>query len=492
MTPPNRGIMGSTFLLLAFQAIGVSCSLQLLATCNQIAAAISSASSVHLPGDLLYVKDISHWASSSSETSACSVEPGSVEDVSTIIQILGSTRTPFAVKGGGHSSNPGFSSTPGVQIAMYKFSEVVYHPENGTADIGTGLVWDDVYSVLQPHNVSVVGGRVTGVGVAGFTLGGGYSWFSNQYGLTIDTVQAFELVLPNGTFVRTTEEDYPDLFFGLKGGLNNFGIVTKISLSTIPVGQVWGGLITYTADQIPAVVNATSVFSTQNQDLKAQIITTFNTIVTAPGVSLLVFYDGPTPPSGIFDTFLSIPHFTSDVSTRSFTSLVAASPANATSGTRAVFSSIGVLELTPSLVAQVANQSKYWGANLATLLDTGLFISVDVEPFHPSYFSHSKGGAYPHSPSLPLLPLFVYFAWALPTSDPYFLAAIKESTRVLLDQAAAEGQNVIGDNQIVYSNYALPDTPLSELFGGNVDRLKSIKQTYDPQNVMGLAGGFKF
>jgi len=354
------------------------------------------------------------------------------------------------------------------------------------------LIWDDVYAALEPFNVSAVGGRVTGVGVAGFTLGGGYSWFSSQYGLTIDTVQAFEVVLPNGTFVRTTETDYPDLFFGLKGGLNIFGIVTKISLSTVPVGQVWGGLITYTADQIPAVVNATAAFSSGNQDLKAQIITTFNTIVTAPGVSLLLFYDGPTPPSGTFDTFLAIPHFTEDVSTRSFTSLVQVSPSNLTSGTRALFSSIGALELTPALVAQVANQSAYWGSNLATLLDTGLFISVDVEPFHPSYFSHSKGGAYPHSSSNPLVPLFLYFAWALPTSDSYFLAAIKESTEVLLATAVAEGQNVSGANQIVYSNYALADTPLETMFGENVDRLKEIKTVYDPQNVMGLAGGFKF
>jgi len=189
---------------------------------------------------------------------------------------------------------------------------------------------------------------------------------------------------------------------------------------------------------------------------------------------------------------LAIPHFTEDVSTRSFTSLVQVSPSNFTSGTRALFSSIGALELTPALVSQVANQSAYWGSNLATLLDTGLFISVDVEPFHPSYFSYSRGGAYPHSPSNPLVPLFLYFAWALPTSDSYFLAAIKESTKVLLDTAVAEGQNVSGANQIVYSNYALADTPLETMFGENVDRLKEIKTAYDPQNVMGLSGGFKF
>lgn len=69
--------------------------------------------------------------------------------------------------------NPGYSSTSGVQISMARFSEVVYHPNNNTADIGAGLIWDDVYAALEPYGVNVVGGRVTGVGVAGFTLGGG-------------------------------------------------------------------------------------------------------------------------------------------------------------------------------------------------------------------------------------------------------------------------------------------------------------------------------
>ena len=77
------------------------------------------------------------------------------------------------VKGGGHASNPGFSSTEGVHIAMSKFSDVTYNADSNTAEVGSGLVWDDVYSALEPYAVNVVGGRVTGVGVAGFTLGGG-------------------------------------------------------------------------------------------------------------------------------------------------------------------------------------------------------------------------------------------------------------------------------------------------------------------------------
>ena len=78
--------------------------------------------------------------------------------------------------------NPGSSSTTGVQISMYRFADVVYNPGTQTADIGAGLIWDDVYAALEPHGVNVVGGRTSGVGVAGFTLGGGLIDYSRLLG----------------------------------------------------------------------------------------------------------------------------------------------------------------------------------------------------------------------------------------------------------------------------------------------------------------------
>lgn len=71
--------------------------------------------------------------------------------------------------------NPGFSSTPGVQIAMYRFANVTYDNTTQTATIGAGMIWDDVYAALEPYGMNVAGGRVSGIGVAGFTLGGGKS-----------------------------------------------------------------------------------------------------------------------------------------------------------------------------------------------------------------------------------------------------------------------------------------------------------------------------
>lgn len=69
--------------------------------------------------------------------------------------------------------NPGFSSTPGIQISMTRFNQTVYDANTSTAEVGMGLIWDDVYAELEKDGVAVVGGRVSGVGVAGFSMGGG-------------------------------------------------------------------------------------------------------------------------------------------------------------------------------------------------------------------------------------------------------------------------------------------------------------------------------
>jgi FAD/FMN-containing dehydrogenase len=152
------------------------------------------------------------------------------------LRVLGATRTPFAVKGGGHATNPGFSSTLGVQIAMVRFNTVTIDHAASTVSAGAGLLWDDVYKALDGTGLNVVGGRAPGVGIAGLALGGGgylfiipscpylclthppttgYSWKTSQFGLAIDNIESYELVLSNGTVRVVTHQD-DDLYFGLR------------------------------------------------------------------------------------------------------------------------------------------------------------------------------------------------------------------------------------------------------------------------------------
>jgi FAD/FMN-containing dehydrogenase len=109
------------------------------------------------------------------------------------LKILGQYRVPFAIKGGGHTYKPSFSSTKGIHINMKHFQKIVYHENNQTVDMGAGVIWDDVHRILDGYNVNVIGGQVSGVGVAGLILGGGYSWKTNQYGLAMDNVFEYQV-----------------------------------------------------------------------------------------------------------------------------------------------------------------------------------------------------------------------------------------------------------------------------------------------------------
>lgn len=97
------------------------------------------------------------------------------------------------ISGGGHALNPGFSSTTGIHISMSKFTSLNWNREEETIDIGAGLRWDHLYDYLNPQGHTVIGGRVRGVGVAGFILGGGISRFLSKFDIIFQACQAFRL-----------------------------------------------------------------------------------------------------------------------------------------------------------------------------------------------------------------------------------------------------------------------------------------------------------
>ncbi|KAF9527189.1 hypothetical protein CPB83DRAFT_935955 [Crepidotus variabilis] len=452
--------------------------------CEEIRQALGNSSALFYPdiGDAEFDKGVYHFYSSSSEASKCVVEPATSTDVGKVLRIVGRTKTKFAVKSGGHAYNLGHSSTPGVQIYMGRFSGIELNATAQTVDVGTGLIWDDVYRALDPHDVSVIGGRVTGVGVGGVGLGGGYSWKTNQYGLAIDSIVAYELVKPDGSVVRVTSSDR-DLFFALKGGFNNFGVVTKFTLKTYPQTQVWGGILTFLPNATQELTNATASFFAEVSDPKAALISNY---IYASG---MLFYDGPTPPKDIFERFTRIPSLTQNVSTLSYVDhfFAVSANVNATAGIRSKSSTISLTALTTDILDVVVSELQYWGEKLG---DNTTFFAYNAEPFIPSAYSHNiSETAYPSVRSPALLPFEIEFGWTDPAKDSAFFDAFKQTTAKINAAAIQQGQKIA--DLPVYPNYALQDTPLQLIYGDNLPRLKDIKAKIDPSNVMGLAGGFK-
>ncbi|KAB8297807.1 hypothetical protein EYC80_001605 [Monilinia laxa] len=420
---------------------------------------------------------------SSSQIPACVAEIASDADVSIVMEIISKTKTPFAIKSGGHASNPGFSSTPGVFISLAKLNQVKLASDKNSVEIGTGNRWTEVYSALDGTNVNVVGGRVSGPGVGGLTLGGGYSWLTSQYGMTCDNIISLTLVLPNGTITRV-DSTKPDLFFALKGGLNRFGLVTSIVFKTVPQAHmVYGGVQFYGIDAVPDLITATNKFQQENTDPKAQVILTIDGGIF-PGAILITFYDGPDRPSA-FDPYNNVSSFplVSNVRTQSFASFSTVTPSNIQAGHRGAFHTMMTTGLTPGFMTAVFNESIFYGTLAA--LHSGTFLSYDIESF-AKYGKYATDSAFPHTNSP--LPLNLYFAWELESQDAFWRGIMQQSIDHLIEIAKAEG---IYSTDPVYPNYALSTYSGPQIYGPtNAARLREIQDKYDPDRIMLLAGGF--
>src|SRR4051794_19128942 len=152
----------------------------------------------------------------------------------------------IAVHCGGHSVTGHGVCEGGVMIDLRRMKGVHVDPATRTVDAQGGLRWGELDRELELHGLAVVGGRVPGTGVAGLTLGSGSGWIERKYGFTCDSLLSAEVVLADGRVVTASEESHPDLFWGLRGGGGNFGIVTSFRFRANPIPPgMYGGVLMF-------------------------------------------------------------------------------------------------------------------------------------------------------------------------------------------------------------------------------------------------------
>jgi FAD/FMN-containing dehydrogenase len=135
-------------------------------------------------------------------------------------------------------------------IDLQPMKDVEVDPERRLATAEPGVVWAEMDRATQEHGLAVTGGEVSDTGIAGLTLGGGFGWLKRTCGLTCDNLLAAEMVTAEGTVVRASEDENPDLFWALRGGGGNFGIVTRFTYRLHPVGpMLYGGAMVHPGEQ---------------------------------------------------------------------------------------------------------------------------------------------------------------------------------------------------------------------------------------------------
>jgi FAD binding domain/Berberine and berberine like len=190
------------------------------------------------PGDQAYDEHRKVWNGSIDRRPALIARCAGVADVIAAVGFARRTGLPIAVRSGGHSF-PGLSvCDDGVVIDLRAMSEVSVNPEGRTVRAGAGVLLGELDRETQAFGFAVPAGIVTHTGLAGLTLGGGIGWLMRKYGLTVDQLLFVELVTASGELVRASEDENPELFWGLRGGGGNFGIVTEFEFRLNPVGPI--------------------------------------------------------------------------------------------------------------------------------------------------------------------------------------------------------------------------------------------------------------
>ena len=247
------------------------------------------AARVSLPGDERYVAATSLWAKQIDVAPRAVVHCESAADVQAAIRTAREHGLPLSVRGGGHDW-AGRALCNGIVIDLSSMRDVALCPNHRCVMIAGGARAVDVTAVTDPAGLAVVAGSASSVGMAGLTLGGGYGPLIGRFGLALDNMFAAQVVLADGRIVSADEENNADLFWALRGGGGNFGVVTAMRHRVHELPSIDSGLLIYPFAEARAVLDRCySLMASAPDELTVQVALAFSRwITTSPRLVTIV------------------------------------------------------------------------------------------------------------------------------------------------------------------------------------------------------------
>jgi FAD/FMN-containing dehydrogenase len=226
------------------------------------------------------------------------LRPKDVGDVRAGVRFAAGAGLALSVRGGGHAF-AGFGTNDGgvvIDLGGLAAVEVVDHDRH-LVRIGGGATWGQVAAALAPHGLGISAGDTTSVGVGGLTLGGGIGWQVRKYGLALDNLLAAELVTAGGEVVRASGSEHPELFWAVRGGGGNFGIVTAFEFAAHPTTDVFFGRITFPAAELAGVLRGWAEYLRTAADELTSTVEFANPFAGGPSAPVVVrvAFDGDDP-----------------------------------------------------------------------------------------------------------------------------------------------------------------------------------------------------
>jgi FAD/FMN-containing dehydrogenase len=214
-------------------------------------------------------------------------------DVQQAVNFARSLGLLVSVRGGGHSA-PGYGTNEGgLVIDLSLMRGIRVDPDARTVQAQGGALWRDLDHETQAFGLATTGGTVSNTGIVGLTLGGGLGWLMGKHGLSIDNLVSADVVTADGQFRKASAKDEPDLFWALRGGGGNFGVVTSLEYRLHPVTQVLGGMVIYPLDQARDVLRFYRDFTSTLPDEAEAYAALLTAPQGMPVAALILGYNGP-------------------------------------------------------------------------------------------------------------------------------------------------------------------------------------------------------
>ncbi|KAJ3938291.1 uncharacterized protein N0V96_011536 [Colletotrichum fioriniae] len=371
----------------------------------------------------------------------------------------------------------------GITISFQNMKSITLSADKKIASIQPGNIWGDVYRELTKSDLNVIGGRIYDIGVGGLTTGGGISYFSNLHGWACDNVESYDVVTATGAIIRASVTQFADLYWALRGGGNNFGLVVSFNLRTIslPGGKMWGGSRTYLEDSFPALSGAYANFiANAERDPKAglwHVYAYFNG--TKLSLPTLYYAEPDGGDADIFSEWNAIPAISDTTQNRIIADWAAEGAQGSPPGPREIYSVISS-KADKGLVD--AAQEIYFEEVLAVtdlpgVLPTLVFQGITIPML--KHMQQNGGNALGlNVEDGPFYIILLSIMWSNEEDDDKiysFASTVMERTN---DEAKARGL----ENDYIYMNYAAQFQDVVSGYGAeNKAKLKSIAKKYDPK-----------
>lgn len=322
------------------------------------------------------------------------------------------------------------------------------------------------------------------VGVPGLVLGGGISFFSNKLGWACDNVAEYEVVTASGLVVRATPTKFSDLYWALRGGGNNFGIVTNFKLHAFPLGKMWGGQRIYTENNFGAVLDAIHNFATtgSSKDTDAAQIVSFGNIAGVGKIAIVqMHYAQPISNASVFSGFDALTPIASNTAVGSLADMAVKMNEGAADGLRQTQWDVTLkvdrelfnflINTFYSLLPSVQNLPGAFPTISIQAITDGQLAGMQKNGGNALGLDRSKG---------PFFVMNMSSRWSNAADD----AAILKFFSSIIKTVKAEAKSKGLDNEYIYMNYASQfEDPISSYGAQNVERLRRISKKYDPQQV---------